>query len=306
MPQKIDPLTPEACAYYRRAMDSLRRANIPFLVGGAYALQHYTSISRHTKDFDVFIRPNDCRRALDTFAAQGYRAELTFPHWLGKVYAGDHFIDLIFSSGNGVAQVDDDWFAHAPQGQVLARQVRLCPPEEMIWSKAFIMERERFDGADIAHIIRAQAEQLDWQRLRQRFGSHWRLLLGHLILFGFVYPAERGLIPRGLMEELLQQAQGETAHLTDAPMCQGTLLSREQYLIDVENWGYADARLHPHGPMSAEAIAHWTAAIGNDAPAPPANPHPAPAASTGRLAVAETGSVSPDGECAPQVRAPAD
>ena len=34
----------------------------------------------------------------------------------------------------------------------------LIPAEEMIWSKAFIMERERYDGADVAHILRACAE----------------------------------------------------------------------------------------------------------------------------------------------------
>jgi hypothetical protein len=27
--------------------------------------------------------------------------------------------------------------------------------EEMVWQKAFIMERERFDGADVVHLIQA-------------------------------------------------------------------------------------------------------------------------------------------------------
>jgi len=42
----------------------------------------------------------------------------------------------------------------------------------MIWSKAFIMERDRYDGADIAHIIRTCGKGLDWSRLLHRFGSH--------------------------------------------------------------------------------------------------------------------------------------
>ena len=95
-------------------------------------------------------------------ADAGFATELTFPHWLGKAYAGDRFIDLIFSAGNGVAAVDDLWFAHAPPGEVLGVPVRLCPPEEMIWSKAFIMERERYDGADVAHLILACGRELDW------------------------------------------------------------------------------------------------------------------------------------------------
>ena len=49
-------------------MLSTRRA-CPFLVGGAYAFARYTGIERHTKDFDVFVRPRDFDRALDAFAA---------------------------------------------------------------------------------------------------------------------------------------------------------------------------------------------------------------------------------------------
>jgi hypothetical protein len=44
-------------------------------------------------------------------------------------------------------------------------------------------------------------------------------------------------------------------------LCQGTLLSREQYLADVFRWGYADARVRPNGPMTTEEVSHWTAAI---------------------------------------------
>ena len=40
------------------------------------------------------------------------------------------------------------------QDLVLDKEVKLCPPEEIIWSKSFIMERERFDGADINHLLR--------------------------------------------------------------------------------------------------------------------------------------------------------
>jgi hypothetical protein len=42
----------------------------------------------------------------------------------------------------------------------------------MIWSKAFIMERERFDGADVMHLIHENANRLDWNRLLERFGQH--------------------------------------------------------------------------------------------------------------------------------------
>jgi hypothetical protein len=44
-------------------------------------------------------------------------------------------------------------------------------------------------------------------------------------------------------------------------LCRGPLLARAQYLPDIGWWGYGDARLQPIGPLTAEQIAHWTAAI---------------------------------------------
>src|SRR4051812_12603852 len=92
--------------FYRKAVQLLNDHDVPFLVGGAYALAHYTGIVRHTKDFDVFTTEADAHRALRVFREAGYRTELTFSHWLGKVYHGEDFVDVIFSSGNGVARVD--------------------------------------------------------------------------------------------------------------------------------------------------------------------------------------------------------
>jgi hypothetical protein len=254
-------LSPEARAFYRRAIRTLREARLPFLIGGAYALAFYTGIVRYTKDLDVFVRPEDARRTLDLLAEVGCRTELTYPHWLGKAYQGADFVDVIFSSGNGVVRVDDAWFMHAPTGEVLGEPVRLCPGEEMIWSKSYILERERYDGADINHLLWALGADLDWPRLLERFGAHWRVLLSHLVLFGFAYPGERTRVPDWVMQDLLRRLEEEQHTPPERRVCQGTLLSREQYLIDVQEWGYEDARLAPRGPMTAADIGHWTAAI---------------------------------------------
>jgi hypothetical protein len=161
-----------------------------------------------------------------------------------------------------VAEVDDQWFAHAVDEEVLGAQVKLSPAEEMIWSKAMIMERERYDGADVAHLFRHCSGLLDWNRLVTRFGTHWRVLLSHLVLFGFIYPGERALIPSAVMKDLLSRLSSELEVPTrDSKVCQGTLLSRGQYLVDVDEWGYEDARQRPRGNMTAEQLAVWTAAI---------------------------------------------
>jgi hypothetical protein len=257
------PLNRAARTFYRHGLSTLNDSRIPFLVGGAYAFAHYTGIIRHTKDIDIFVHPRDSDRALQTLGTAGYNTDLTFPHWLGKAFSGEHFIDVIFSSGNGLCRVDDEWFEHAIDASVLDLPVRLCPPEEMIWSKAFVKERERYDGADVAHILQACGTQLAWPRLLQRFDTHWRVLLSHLVLFGFVYPAERTQIPEWVMQELIHRLQNEMQEASPEAdrLCQGTLLSRGQYLSDVMSWGYRDARLLPRGPMTKEEVAHWTAAM---------------------------------------------
>ena len=247
-------------------MAAFEEGGVPFLVGGAYAYARYTGIVRHTKDFDVFVRPRDFDRALDVFARQGWRTERTFAHWLGKGFQGDDFVDVIFSSGNGVARVDDEWFEHAVAETVLDRPAKLVPAEEMIWSKSFIMERERFDGADVAHVLHARAADLDWDRLLRRFAPRggWRVLLAHLVLFGYVYPGRAGLIPGHVLEILAGRLRTDAPDEEDERVCRGTILSRSQYLVDVLQWGYEDARLRPEGSMSPEEVERWTVAAEKD------------------------------------------
>ena len=259
----LDPVSRE---FYRRVMHELAARDIPFLVGGAYAFERYTGIGRHTKDFDIFVHPRDVPRALDVLAASGCDTETTFPHWLAKASCGEDVVDLIFSSGNGVALVDDDWFRHGVAETVLDVPVRLIPPEEMIWSKAFVMERERYDGADVAHVLRACAETLDWPRLLQRFGRNWRVLFHHLVIFGFIYPGERARIPAAVMRELMGRLDTELTRPAPDRACYGTLISRAQYLVDVERWDYTDPRLVPHGNMTAAECERWTAGIAKDGP----------------------------------------
>ena len=259
-------LSPETAAFYRAMVEALRAADLPFLVGGAYAFARYTGIERHTKDFDVFVRKEDVDQAMTALAAAGCATELTFPHWLGKAYCGADFIDVIFSSGNGLVRVDEGWFANAVDDEVLGLPVRLVPPEEMLWSKAFVMERERYDGADVNHLLRTRAADLDWPRLLQRFGEHWPVLLSHLVLFAYVYPAEASNVPDWVIRELLERAPTvfHSAAVADC-ICRGPLVSRAQYLTDIEAWGYHDPRLYGHGgSMTRAEVDDWTEAIEQD------------------------------------------
>src|ERR671921_325202 len=195
--------------FYREAMEVLNRAGVPFLVGGAFAFIHQAGIDKSTKDLDIFARPGDVQRLLEACAAAGYETELVFSHWLAKIRSPEGFIDVIFSSGNGIAAVDDGWFEHGANGGVLNVPVKIAPTEETIWSKAFVMERERYDGADVSHLILAIGERLDWDRLLTRFGPHWRVLVGPLVFFGFFFSSAPPPVPAPGFRDLLQRLDAE-------------------------------------------------------------------------------------------------
>lgn len=260
-------MEPGTLAFYRDVLNCLNRSSLPYLVSGSYALNHYTGIRPHTADLDIFIARSDYDRISRALSVAGYDTELTFPHWLAKIRANGDVIDLVFSSGNGISEVDQAWFDYAVPADVFGIQSKICPAEEMLWTKAYIMERERFDGADIAHLILARGQQLDWSRLLRRFGEQWRVLLSHLTLFGFIYPSQRGVVPAWVMDELLNRLDEELrAPAPENKICNGTLLSRKQYLNDIDQWGYQDARVRPHGNMTEQEVANWTAAIKNKKP----------------------------------------
>src|ERR687889_386686 len=111
----------------------------------------------------------DCLRLLD-------QAEV--PYVVGGGFAmalqGESFIDILYNSGNGLCPVDDEWLTNAQEVEVLGYPSRIVPPEEQLWTKAFVQDRDRYDGADVAHLILAQGARFDWQRLLRRFRGHER------------------------------------------------------------------------------------------------------------------------------------
>ncbi|QRO02581.1 nucleotidyltransferase [Archangium violaceum] len=235
--------TPEEINARGRAIEVLLDAGVPFLVGGAYAYATYTGIYRDTKDLDLFPRKRDAERALVALEKDGWRTERADEVWIYKAYRGEYFVDFIFSSGNGVATVDDEWFVHARSASVFGYRCLIAPAEEMIWSKAFVNERERYDGADINHLILKMGTGMDWERLLRRFDRYWEVLLSHLMMFRFAYPCERDLIPTWLMTELMSRTLDTLKEGNwDERLCRGNLISRVNYAVDIHHWGYGDGR----------------------------------------------------------------
>jgi hypothetical protein len=245
--------------FYATVLRALKDARVPFLLAGAFALEHHTGVARRTKDLDVFLPLDSVESALLALREQGFRTELTSSTWLAKAFEADLFVDLIFNAGNGQYPVERSWIDRAPEILVYGVPVRVCPVEEMIVSKAFVMERERFDGADIMHLLRQQGGCIDWAHLLASFGEHWRLLLVFLVLFGYVYPQRASVVPGWVLGELILRLSESPSHPAGGvELCRGTLLSRTQYAIDVDQWGQVDARVTPHGELSRDQVDELT------------------------------------------------
>lgn len=148
---------------------------------------------------------------------------------------------MIFNCTSGVAPVTDQWFEEGRTVSLYGLEVPVVPPTELVWSKLFVQDRYRYDGADIAHVILKQSHDVDWRRLLSYAEQFWEVLLAHLINFRFIYPTERECIPGWLMDELLGRVRAQA----DLPaprmkVCRGRHFSRADYQIDIDEWGFAD------------------------------------------------------------------
>ncbi|GAB2686000.1 nucleotidyltransferase family protein [Mucilaginibacter koreensis] len=230
----------EAYDFYKEALSHLNESGTRFMLGGAFAMFKYTGIYRDTKDLDVFCKPDEYTKILKHFADKGYRVELTDVRWLAKVFHGDYFIDIIFDTVNNICTVDDSWYEHSSQGEFAGTQVHFIPAEELIWCKIYVQNRERFDGADVNHILLKQGKDLDWNRLMRLLNPHWHLLLAQILMFQFVYPADfHEVIPKWVFDELITRAN-EQYDLPPAveKVCRGPVIDQTQYSIDIKEWNY--------------------------------------------------------------------
>ena len=228
---------------YKRALEALNAAGLPFVVAGAYAIYEHTGIYRKTKDLDLFFEPSAVVAAARALRGAGFVTRLEDEHWLAKATSGDYFVDLIYGMGNGIAFIDDEWARHSRPGILAAAPVRIAPAEELIWHRLFISERHRHDVADILHLILCLGDTLDWERLVRRVGENWPLLLAQLLTFSYVYPGYRSNVPEWVYEQMLERTRTDMVRdAVDADLTRGPLISRFSFTIDVREWGFQDPR----------------------------------------------------------------
>jgi predicted nucleotidyltransferase len=222
---------------FREVIQLLEQKGVPFVISGAFALHEHTGIWRDTKDLDLFLPTQEVARALQLLEQDGFETEILDPVWLAKAKRDGFFVDMITGMSNGVIRVDDSWIRRASRTEIFGCSVLVLAPEELIASKVFVSRRERFDGADICHVIYGTRGKLDWQRLMNLVGEHWEMLLWTLVLFHYIYPANSDYVPRRIWDELLHRFKVELEHPNKDASFRGSLVDDKMFAIDVAEWG---------------------------------------------------------------------
>lgn len=223
----------QAEVFYVDVMRTLKRADLPFMVGGGYAMARLAGIARRSKDLDLFCRREDVPAILEVLEGTGLRTELTSRHWLAKAFQGEHFVDFVFNSPNGRCPIVTAWLQRAYRARVLGEPVLVMAPEEMIFCKLYLQKRFRYDGPDVHHLVLTQGPKLDWDHLLDLIGDDYQLLLAQLINFNFVFPGQRRAVPAHVFDSLIERFQADVQQPQSLAACRGLLLDEDHYLDDV-------------------------------------------------------------------------
>ncbi len=222
---------------FREILTLLEGSGLPFAVSGAFALQEHTGICRWTKDLDIFMTAADASRALRYLEENGFECEIKDPVWLNKAHRNDFFVDLITGMSNGVIVVEDSWIERAKTAKIYGVSTRVLAAEELIVSKLFVIRRERFDGADIAHAIYGTRGNIDWARILDLVGEHWEILLWALMLYRYIYPGQTDYVPTGVWQQLMTKFADAVAAPDKNARFRGSLVDDNMFAIDVNEWG---------------------------------------------------------------------
>ena len=244
---------PEHAAVYEEAIATLNADGVPYLLGGALAFNAYTGIWRDTKDIDVFCKPSDASRVLAALQGAGFTTETIYESWLGKGWKGKVFVDVIWRNANCLFPVTNEWFRHARPARLFGHETRVMPLEELLLSKMMVLGRNRFDGADMCHILHAAGEKVDWDRLAEGAGEHVGLMLAHMHIYRWGYPGWRHRIPDHVMHKYEELARVAPSSFGDF---RATLLDPQSFQVDVEGWGMRNPVKQALEEISTERQGH--------------------------------------------------
>lgn len=207
---QTEPMDAEQIELTRAVLTALNGLEVPYVLGGAVAVHHYGVPLRNTKDIDVFLPPADRQPVIDCLTALGcvdYYAVWPYDReWIYRAHKGNKIVDVIWQSANKMGVVEADWRRRAQPGVMAGVPTWFASPEDLIWLKAFIVQRERCDWPDLLNLIAASEGRLDWEALLRRFGPHQLLLRAVIDLFDWTCPHHSGYVPAAVRRRLAQAA----------------------------------------------------------------------------------------------------
>ena len=198
---------------YREAIRQADAQNVRFALGGAFATAVYTGDLRNTKDLDLYILPADrqaMQRAMADAGLEDYYDRLPYDRsWIYRGSHGDIIVDAIWAMANHRADVDQDWLERGREVAIRDMRLRAIPVEELIWSKLYVLQRERCDWVDVLNLLDTQAGSIEWEHLLDRMAGDAPLLAGALSVFTWLAPDRAALIPLSVWQRLgLRAPQG--------------------------------------------------------------------------------------------------
>jgi hypothetical protein len=193
-------------AVYLRAIKAVRPLGWPFMLGGAFGLACHTGRWRNTKDLDFFILADHREGFIDAITKAGFMDYYdTLPYdrsWIYRGCSNGTIVDLIWDTPNHRCHVDLNWVANALHVELRGESLLAVPPEEILFIKSFVMQKDRCDWTDLLNLLCFQAGHLDWAHVLDRFGSEQPILRGILNIFAWLCPVEASQIPAEIRERL--------------------------------------------------------------------------------------------------------
>lgn len=194
---------------YVAALSALHDHDIRFMLGGAFAVYHYTNWWRNTHDIDVYTTLEYVEEAKNALRAAGFcdlgEQAQHDREWIYHAGTDSMIVDVIWRFANLINYVTPDWFDRAPRGQFLGVDVTFLPLEELVWLKSFVINRHRCDWPDVIRILRSRCENVDWPRLLGLVGENWLLLAGMIDVFDWQHPGWMHCIPDHVRQEFAER-----------------------------------------------------------------------------------------------------
>lgn len=166
----------------------------------------FTGRWRDTKDVDFYIRPEDRERVVEALAAAGFRdyyPERAYDRkWIYRSIRSGVIVDIIWAMANQRAQVDELWCKRAGEINLRGERLAVVPPEELLWCKLYILQRDHCDWTDVFNLLYAVGPKLDWKHLIWRLEEDTPLLKALLHVYGWLCPKDILKLPRMVWKAL--------------------------------------------------------------------------------------------------------